>query len=516
MQLEQRIRPLKIAILAMGGEGGGVLADWIVQTAEGQGFYAQSTSVPGVAQRTGATIYYVEILPVARNSITPPILALMPTPGDVDVVIASELMEAARAVQRGLVTPDRTLLIASSHRVYALQEKMAMGDGRKDSAVFRAQCERASRTVVLHDFSEVAEKAGSVISSSLFGALAAAEISCLPRELCEQAIRDGGVGVASSLKAFAGGFNAASKVHLSASESLSGNIKKIHPRLTDLAERIKQEFPQQTHEVLLAGIAKTAEYQSESYAELYLGKIRRFGRLEKLQGENSFRLTNEVARHVALWMTYEDLPRVAELKIRKSRFDRVRKEIGAGAEHVVRINEYFHPRIEEIADSLPAALGTFVAESKIVRALLGPLTKNGRVVRSSSFTGFLALYAVSLARGIRQSSLRYRREMGEISQWLHHVEEAAGQDYELACEIAECQRLIKGYSDTHARGMKNFHTIMSLLPNLPKLDAAARVKKLREAALADENGAALEAIIRDILPGRTMQGFAIPSTVRVA
>ena len=51
-------RPLSIAVLAMGGQGGGVLADWIVALAESQGWAAQSTSVPGVAQRTGATIYY--------------------------------------------------------------------------------------------------------------------------------------------------------------------------------------------------------------------------------------------------------------------------------------------------------------------------------------------------------------------------------------------------------------------------------------------------------------------------
>ena len=51
--------PIKIAVLAMGGEGGGVLADWIVSLAEHNGFLGQNTSVPGVAQRTGATIYYV-------------------------------------------------------------------------------------------------------------------------------------------------------------------------------------------------------------------------------------------------------------------------------------------------------------------------------------------------------------------------------------------------------------------------------------------------------------------------
>jgi indolepyruvate ferredoxin oxidoreductase, beta subunit len=52
-------RPISIAIAALGGQGGGVLADWLVAVAELQGWIAQSTSVPGVAQRTGTTVYYV-------------------------------------------------------------------------------------------------------------------------------------------------------------------------------------------------------------------------------------------------------------------------------------------------------------------------------------------------------------------------------------------------------------------------------------------------------------------------
>ena len=54
----------------MGGEGGGVLADWIVALGEANGHIAQTTSVPGVAQRTGATIYYVELFP--RAAAEPP------------------------------------------------------------------------------------------------------------------------------------------------------------------------------------------------------------------------------------------------------------------------------------------------------------------------------------------------------------------------------------------------------------------------------------------------------------
>ena len=116
-------RPVSIAIVAMGGQGGGVLTEWIVLLAEKHGWVAQSTSVPGVAQRTGATIYYVEMMPPLDGR--KPILSLMPTPGDVDVVIASEFMEAGRSILRGIVTPERTTLIASNHRSFAIGEKIA-------------------------------------------------------------------------------------------------------------------------------------------------------------------------------------------------------------------------------------------------------------------------------------------------------------------------------------------------------------------------------------------------------
>jgi indolepyruvate ferredoxin oxidoreductase, beta subunit len=132
-QFPQRVRPISIAILAMGGEGGGVLADWIVAMAEAGGYLAQLTSIPGVAQRTGATIYYLELFPKALCfHDREPVMALMPMPGEVDIVVASELMEAGRAIQRGLVTPERTTLLTSTNRVFSMTEKTALTDGRVD------------------------------------------------------------------------------------------------------------------------------------------------------------------------------------------------------------------------------------------------------------------------------------------------------------------------------------------------------------------------------------------------
>src|SRR5438067_9873521 len=207
----QSPRPITIAVVALGGEGGGVLADWIVDLAQHGGYLAQATSVPGVAQRTGATIYYVELFPkaAAQAVARAPVLALMPVPGDVDIVLASELMEAARAIERGFVTPERTLLIASTHRVSAMTEKIAPADGRVDAAPLLAACREAARELVAFDMAALAEATGSVLSAGLFGALAGSAALPFARPAFEAAIRRGQVGVERSLPAFAAGFEGA-------------------------------------------------------------------------------------------------------------------------------------------------------------------------------------------------------------------------------------------------------------------------------------------------------------------
>ena len=116
-------RSLTVLIAALGGEGGGVMADWLMDAATASGFPAQATSIPGVAQRTGATTYYLEIFPARKDALDgkTPVFSLTPSPGNVDVMVASELIEAARAMQNGYVTPERSTLIASGHRIYAIE-----------------------------------------------------------------------------------------------------------------------------------------------------------------------------------------------------------------------------------------------------------------------------------------------------------------------------------------------------------------------------------------------------------
>src|ERR1043166_176097 len=200
-------RPITLLIAALGGEGGGVLTDWIVAAAEHLGYPVQSTSIPGVAQRTGATTYYIEIFPVPVSELggKRPVLALAPGVGDVDIVVASELMEAGRAIANGFVTENRTLLIASTHRVYLTTEKMVMGGGRYGSARLTAAAAQNSQAHVLFDMSEVARHSGAIVNAVMLGAIAGSGRLPVPIEAFEAAIRADGKAVESNLKGFGAG-----------------------------------------------------------------------------------------------------------------------------------------------------------------------------------------------------------------------------------------------------------------------------------------------------------------------
>jgi indolepyruvate ferredoxin oxidoreductase beta subunit len=481
-------RAIKIAILAMGGEGGGVLADWMVDMAEHAGYVAQTTSVPGVAQRTGATIYYLEMFPESPGAPGEPVLGMMPTPGELDIVLASELMEAGRAVQRGLVTADKTLLIASTHRVYSMTEKTAMGDGRVDAQRLLAAGAAAAQRFVHADFARLAELNGSVISAALFGALAGSGKLPFARAQFEEAIRRGGVGIKTSLAAFAAGFDVAAGGAAEAPAAAAAP-EAFGPRLAAHAARIARDFPAAAAPVLAAGVRRLADYQDEGYATEYLDRLEAVRALDSQHGKGGWRLLSETARYLALWMSYEDTIRVADLKTRRSRFERVRTEVQAGKSQLLDINEFMHPRVEEIADTLPAGLGRWLLATGWARAFVHRFSHKGRVIKTSSLRGYLMLYFVASLRGMRRKTLRFQAEHAKIAEWLAHIEALAGSDYELALEVAESQRLVKGYGDTHIRGTRNFDTVMSALPALrANGNAAARLRGLREAALADESG----------------------------
>ncbi len=480
------VRPIRIAIAAMGGQGGGVLADWIVDMAEHADYYAQSTSVPGVAQRTGATVYYLELFPRSAAPVKPPVMALIPVPGDVDIVIAGELVEAGRAVLRGLVTADRTTLIASNHRDYALTEKMAMGDGRTNSERLEEGIQKAALRCISFDMAALAEQTGSVISAVMFGALAGSNTLPFTRMQFEDTVRRGEVGVDASLKAFGAGHDRSQQdggQSLSSDPSVPSNPD---PLLLVYQQQVCTQFPLAVQDILKHALPRLNDYQDLAYAREYVELLKSVARLDQ---QDDALLTTETARHLALWMTYEDTVRVAQAKIQPDRLQRIRAEAGARPGQIVHVVEFLHPRLEEVCDSLPAGLGRWILGTAPVRRVVEFFCRKGRKIRTTSLPGFLMLYAIAGLRPIRRRLLRHGREMSAIKAWLGTIQRVAGADYALAVEIARCQRLVKGYGDTHARGLGNFNAIMGRLDAVQSTaQPTATLKQLCAAALADEHG----------------------------
>jgi indolepyruvate ferredoxin oxidoreductase beta subunit len=490
---------IKLAVMAVGGPGGGVLSGWIEGMARAQGYACQATSVAGVAQRTGATIYYVEMTPKSERE---PVFALAPAGGDVDVLIASEMMEVGRAVMRGFVTPDRTVLIGSTHRALAVSEKMAPGDGIANADEVRAAAEIAAQQLILTDMEQLAVEQGSVISSSLFGALAGSGALPFSREAFEDAIKAGGKGVAASLKGFAAGFDA---VQSKVVEPVQ-DAPKPAPRLQGpvgamqewdaLIARVRK-MPEAVQQMVEAGVTKVVDFQDCAYGETYLNRID--GVILRDTAAQDWQLSGAAAKYIANAMTYDDIIRVADLKTRAPRLDRIRDEMGAGAANLVELTEFFHPRGEEIASLMPAKMGANWEANPKRMALLNRLFNKGRRLRTHTLRSFLMLHFLGGLKGYRLKTRRHEVEVAHLEAWLADCLAVVEQDYALAVELLKNRRLVKGYSDTHARGLTKFATVMGATGMLKgREDAAEWMSRLREAALQDPAGKALDGAIQTV------------------
>jgi indolepyruvate ferredoxin oxidoreductase beta subunit len=492
-----RDKPLSIAILAMGGQGGGVLTDWIVAMAEASGWHAQSTSVPGVAQRTGATLYYIEMLPPRGDQA--PVLALMPTPGDVDVVIASELMEAGRSILRGLATPDKTLLITSTHRAYAVMEKEKPGEAIADPQAVNAASGIAARRIIAFDMEAAARRNGTVISAPLLGALSGAGVLPFARESFEAVISAGGKGVSASLKGFAEGFDSAQRNELPQARITMPPVMVMPaslgaPELDVLLTRVKA-LPEAAHTVALAGLKRTIDFQDIRYGAEYLDHVEALHRLDK---DKSFAFTVAGAKYLASAMAYDDVIGVADLKIRSARFARIASEMKA-ADAPLYLTEFMHPRAEELASLLPLGLGRRVSASAGTMKLIDKLFNRGRKIETAKLSGFLQLYALASLRRFRRSLLRHAGETAHLESWLKLATETLPKNYGVARGILSAQRLIKGYSDTHARGQSKFERVISAVPSLTaREDGGQWMDRLISAALKDENGEALDGALKTV------------------
>jgi indolepyruvate ferredoxin oxidoreductase, beta subunit len=498
--------PISLLLCALGGEGGGVLKDWLVDVAHHAGYAAQATSIPGVAQRTGATTYYVEVypLPLAQLGGRMPVFGLNPLPGRLDVLLASELLEATRQVVNGMGTADRTLVIASTARSLTVTEKTAMGDGRRDEAGLRTVIQQHSRAHHLVDMPALTRQAGTVVSAVMLGTLAASGALPFARTDYEAVIGAGGATAAASLRGFALGFEA-----VTAQRQQADWVQQVlapaaddtdDPAPRPLPAAVLQAFPPAAHALLTLGNERLRDYQNEAYAQLYRQRLHAVWAAEQAQdgeGQHSAAITCEMARWLALWMAFDDVVRVADLKSRRQRWQRVLRETKAQPGDLLKLYDHFKPGVPELAGLLPESWAQPLLRWDHRRVLKGqapwalPLK-----IGTHSVLGMLALRGLASMRHLRPWGSRFRREQALIERWWQAVIEGTATHWALGHELAQCGRLIKGYGSTNERGKDNLLHIIDHLAQAPHLTPEARaqaVAEARQAALTDEGGKALDA-----------------------
>lgn len=487
--------PISLLICALGGEGGGVLTEWLIETARHAGYAAQSTSIPGVAQRTGATTYYVEVfpVPVAQLDGRRPVFSLNPVPGALDGMLSSELLETARQIGNGMSSPDRTLVITSTSRTLTTQERMQLGDGRADAAELLQLVRGYSRAHQVFDMGAIAREAGTVVSAVMLGAVAGSGLFPFARADYEAVVAAGGKGAEASLRGFARAYDIVAQAQAQAG----------------LVEQLLAPQPMES-----LGRARLVEYQGPGYADLYTQRLQQVRAAEgeaDPAGAHGRKTTEEMARWLALWMAFDDIVRVADLKSRASRWQRVQREVKATDDDLLKVYDHFKPGIPEFAALLPPAIAQRLLAWDRQRVLQGkPAWALPLKIGTHSVLGMLALRTLASLKWLRVRGSRYALEQRMIDKWLQGVVQGTRRDWRLGHEIALCGRLIKGYGATNERGKENLLHVLDHLAHGPVETAAAAVAAAREAALADEGGKAFDAaLVRHGAPPRALKAQPI-------
>ncbi len=377
-----------------------------------------------------------------------PVLALTPGVGDIDIAVTSELLEAGRTVANGFVTPDRTFVIASTSRFYAMDEKIAMGDGRFDQDKLTKVIKEHARETVLIDMARLAQQSGSIINAVMLGAIAGTGRLPLTAEQLEAAIRADGKQVDANVRGFRAGLDVArAKVQPA---KIPDKKKSAAATRQSLEQAVAWTFPALAQATALEGVRRLVPYQSANYARLYLNRLKPVLDADEAAGAHG-KLLKEVARHLAVRMSYEDVVRVAQAKIAPQRMARIAREELRVTDEPFSVHDFLKPGIEELCQLLPPLLARPILYVAARRGWLGRVYF-GMEINATSISGYLRFLMLAKLRPLRPFGHRYKQEQKAIDAWLALIVEAAKQSTELALEIAECARLIKGYGDTHARG----------------------------------------------------------------
>jgi len=437
-------RPICVLVSALGGQGGGVMADWLTAAARLAGFPAQATSIPGVAQRTGATTYYFEVYP-DRATLNRPVFSIYPASGAIDLQVSFEPTEAARALTSGFIGPETTLITANA-RIFSTAEKIHPGNGAIPLPPVLHALEACAGNFALVDIAAAARRVKCHPNAVMFGVMAASEILPFSVQICRDAVEGSAVAVEANLA----GFDIGTQLSSLSIKDASLPIQKFVGAPDDFDGRVAA-LPLPVRQMAGHAIAQLYDYQDKAYAALFINRL--INIIEVDTSEEDYRLSGIVARRLGAWMSFEDVIRVGQLKTRPGRFSRIRRELNIGEDIPLIVHDYLKPGREELWGMFPKMFAKSLARQHGGGVALK--------IKTSGPVGFAFMRLLASLKHWRPHTARFEREQQMISRWLEAIVETADQDYDLACDIADLAVWARGYGETRNRGFKKLAEIFS-------------------------------------------------------
>ena len=469
---------IKVLIPAVGGQGGGVLTEWVVQAFFLEDYDAQGISLPGLSQRGGSTVYYLEAHPKPESEDKQLIFAQFPVPGEVDIILAQEFLELGRALELGYGS-EKTTIVTSTHRIYSTLEKMPIGSGIYSDENLRKLAGAFSSRMIEINALEIAKVNGMddlAVNAILLGALCASRAVPIEKNSFIKSIEMVGVAVNASLKAFEVGWDYATSNfdnNLKNSEHWDNFVKERSNKLEGKEKEeymarllhIESDYPSNLREILAESVYRLIDYQDLAYADTYLNEVKNIYVIDENTKGTTYKLTEHYAKNLALLMSFEDGIRVSELKIQSDRFKRIREEMRLRDDQVFHVVDYLKPDAEEIYGLLPNVLVSPVLRltqtglfKKIWRRKK-PLTM-GQTPVTNSFSGYFRLWMLSKMKFLRPHSYRYKKEYKLIKRYTESINKYASYDYKVACLVANSAQMVKGYGKVRRRSMDAFYRFL--------------------------------------------------------
>ncbi|MFA0750213.1 MAG: hypothetical protein SLRJCFUN_000616 [Candidatus Fervidibacter sp.] len=475
--------PITVLVAAVGGQGGQLFSQWLFDAAKEAGFFPVGVGLPGLSQREGATVYYLEFFAQPEETA---FFSPFPEKGQVQLLIGLELLELLRALREGYLSEDGAI-VGSTHRVLSADEKLPLKGGFVTAEQAMPLLRRAAKHCIAFDAVQAAGLAGlseRAANAILFGALAASGILPFPPDAFRRAIEHYGVAVAFNLRAFEFGLRFQEwQSQLRTLDDVAAQEWAFLPEPKLPAEIQRRMEAISVDDELAMTLRHAARwlchYQDTHYFARYLDCVQDIYERDAGQGTRDERqenllVTKEVARILALRMAYEDAVRVAQLKTQRQRFERLRKEHRISEDTVYRVVDFFSPDWDELTGLLPfggtwdMGHGTWEKENDALPNLPTQAEELRRPalqlrVETSSLTGFFLLKLLQWLKPLRPYSQRFKREWAAITEWLDAVKQALDKDYDLAFLIARSGEMVRGYGRTRRKTLAAWRAFVAFL-----------------------------------------------------